>query len=44
MQLHTYDICATLHIHATHVDITLSAYAYNTMPDSMGTPQHAERN
>lgn len=40
-----YDVCVTLHINATpHVDITLSGYAYNTMPDSMGSPQYAERN
>lgn len=44
MQLYTYDVCATLHINATHVDVTLSAYAYNTMPDSMGSPQYAKRN
>lgn len=30
-----YDAWATLHINVTHVDITLSAYAYDTMPDLM---------
>lgn len=41
---YTYDVYVTLHINATHEGITLSTYACNTMPDSMGSPEYAERN